>query len=86
MTQQELLLIGSGVQVIYDERPVIEKWSIDSRFRLFQLLHKYRVHVVLLSGDVHFAEIGTRYGIHEITSSGLTFSSADHLIFAQQLL
>lgn len=30
--------------------------------------------------------MGTRQGIHEVTSSGLTFSAKDQVPFAQQLL
>jgi len=40
----------------------------------------------MLSGDVHFAEIGRRHGLYELTSSGLTFSLANHLPFAKQIL
>jgi phosphodiesterase/alkaline phosphatase D-like protein len=31
------------------------------RLRLYKLLAKYSVHVIFLSGDVHFGEIGYRY-------------------------
>lgn len=72
--------------MIYDERPATEKWPITSRLRLFELLKRYKTHAVLLSGDVHFAEIGRREGLHEITSSGLSFSIGDHLAFAEKLL
>lgn len=63
-----------------------EKWASTSRLRLFQLLHRYGIHAVLLSGDVHFAEIGRRQGMSELTSSGLTFHIGDQLPLAEQIV
>lgn len=57
-----------------------------SRLRLYRLLYKYRIHAVFISGDVHFAEIGRRQGIYEVTSSGLTFSAKDHFLGSEGLL
>jgi hypothetical protein len=41
---------------------------------------------MILSGDVHFAQMGYRQGLHEITSSGLSFSVADHLFMIDDIL
>lgn len=83
---QELYIIGGGIQFIYDDRPATEKWDVQSRLRFFQLLYKYKIHAILISGDVHYGEIGKREGIYEVTSSGLTFSGKDHFLGAEGLL
>ncbi|EKF31225.1 hypothetical protein MOQ_004942 [Trypanosoma cruzi marinkellei] len=83
-----LTIVGSGVQLIMDEK-VSESWGAFplSRNRLFLLLRRYMSErVIFISGDVHLGEIGmdtTRdamealgYPILEATSSGLTHSSA----------
>ncbi|ORC92699.1 alkaline phosphatase [Trypanosoma theileri] len=83
-----LTVIGSGVQIIMDEK-VSESWGAfpKSRDRLLMLLRKYHTERVLfVSGDVHLGEIGmdsTKSAMHtlgypiiEATSSGLTHSSA----------
>merc|ERR1712194_573386 len=43
-----------------------------ARNRLLRLLNPYKKRVVLLSGDVHFAEALRREGFAEVTSSGIT--------------
>ncbi|RNC48840.1 alkaline phosphatase [Trypanosoma cruzi] len=83
-----LTIVGSGVQVIMDEK-VTESWGAFplSRNRLFLLLRRYKSErVIFISGDVHLGEIGMDntqdamealgYPILEATSSGLTHSSA----------
>ncbi|PWV21414.1 hypothetical protein C3747_2g634 [Trypanosoma cruzi] len=83
-----LTIVGSGVQVIMDEK-VSESWGAFplSRNRLFLLLRRYKSErVIFISGDVHLGEIGMDttqdamealgYPILEATSSGLTHSSA----------
>lgn len=85
-SDDHLIVIGSGIQVIYDDRILMEKWDVNSRVRLYKLLDQYKTHALVLSGDVHFAQIGLRQGLHEITSSGLSFSVADHLIMIEDIL
>jgi len=78
----EFTLIASGSQVLTDDRIFIETWYEASRQRLFELIRKYKLSgVILLSGDVHFAEILKHpcperigYNLYELTSSGLTES------------
>jgi alkaline phosphatase D len=71
-----LIVVGSGMQVI-TEMAVIDKvsnfpWSYQ---RLLQILAQ-NPKVLILSGDVHFGEIGchniSNHAIYEVTSSGLT--------------
>eukprot|EP00592_Proboscia_alata_P026628 CAMPEP_0194445716 /NCGR_PEP_ID=MMETSP0176-20130528/128022_1 /TAXON_ID=216777 /ORGANISM="Proboscia alata, Strain PI-D3" /LENGTH=419 /DNA_ID=CAMNT_0039272319 /DNA_START=253 /DNA_END=1509 /DNA_ORIENTATION=+ len=83
-----LHIVVSSVQVL-TTNPVVESWGhFDmERSRLIKLLSGVNNRVVLLSGDVHFAEISRalRQGIHvegtiptydivEVTSSGMTHS------------
>lgn len=73
-------IIGSGTQVISDDRIYAEVWYTASRERLFKLIRKYkRSGVILLSGDVHYAEImkypcshKVGYNLYEFGSSGIT--------------
>eukprot|EP00002_Diphylleia_rotans_P014468 TRINITY_DN2821_c0_g2_i1.p1 TRINITY_DN2821_c0_g2~~TRINITY_DN2821_c0_g2_i1.p1 ORF type:complete len:346 (-),score=50.25 TRINITY_DN2821_c0_g2_i1:478-1515(-) len=74
-------VIGSGVQVIPDDRPRLEGFHSSNKERLIHLLNKTkRPGVVFISGDVHFGEImvddcaRNPYPLYEITSSGLTHS------------
>ena len=77
----ELVLIGSGYQILPDERIPQESWFYKSKERLYDLMNKHKVNgVVLMSGDVHTGEImmnpcskqRTGYALYEITSSGIT--------------
>jgi len=77
----DFTLIASGSQIIPDDRLFTETWYDSSREKLLGLIRKHKVSgVILLSGDVHFAEILThpcpeRVGypnFYEFTSSGLT--------------
>ena len=70
------LIITSCTQMIYDDRPLEESWFPADRLKLHNLLKKYQVHAVLLSGDVHFGEIGYRH-LWEVKSSGLDYSILD---------
>jgi alkaline phosphatase D len=79
----EVRLIASSVQVIASEKGV-ESWGNfpKERKRLYSLIEETRAEgVVLLSGDVHFAEISktdeSPYPLYDFTSSGLK-SSVTH--------
>lgn len=77
-------LILSSVQVLTSS-PIFESWGHfpRSRTRLLSLLQRSKpAGALLLSGDVHFAELlgGRRSGLLEVTSSGLTHSCNDGLI------
>ena len=73
-----VFFITSGIQVIPDDR-LQEHWSYRSRQRLYNLIGSLQRRVVLLSGDVHFAEFlqdecsrnQLGYPLSEFTSSGL---------------
>jgi len=87
-------LIASGIQIIPDDKddPVrvltsdrvrIESWGRfpSSRTKLLKLLADYQIPgAILLSGDVHFAEMSVLpcsdigYPLYELTSSGMTHS------------
>lgn len=74
----DITIIANGLQVIVEDRfGINERWPQESVDRLMKLIQDKPV--VLLSGDVHSAEImkTTCSGrtIHEITSSGLTHTS-----------
>lgn len=65
------------------DKPVQEKWSNfpETRNRFFKLLKENNPSgVILLSGDIHYAEIlenscaGLRNPLFEITASGMTHS------------
>jgi alkaline phosphatase D len=82
-------IIGSGVQVVSDEKPT-EHWGHfpASRARLTRLLHKHRAErFVFFSGDVHYAEIqqvaaaDSPFGfpIVDVTTSGMTHAVGDFL-------
>jgi len=90
----EYVLIGSGIQVLPDDRIIPEHWYAENRDRLIGLIRKYKVSgVVLLSGDVHFAEVmrypckeHIGYELYEFTSSGLTHSVNNHVPYAEECL
>eukprot|EP01122_Echinamoeba_exundans_P010374 TRINITY_DN3875_c0_g1_i1.p1 TRINITY_DN3875_c0_g1~~TRINITY_DN3875_c0_g1_i1.p1 ORF type:complete len:449 (+),score=53.48 TRINITY_DN3875_c0_g1_i1:34-1380(+) len=63
----QLLLVGSGIQVLPVRKPIQEKWGTypESRTRLMNMIHRATAprseggrhrRVVLLSGDVHYGE------------------------------
>ena len=54
-----LILIGSGTQVLTDDKPMQEKFSGYPRThrRLLNLLKKVTKQVIFLSGDVHYAQM-----------------------------
>lgn len=78
----EVTLIGSGIQVLPDDKPLQEKWANypASRDRLLRLVSEASGTVVLLSGDVHYGELlahtcaSPDYTVYEMTSSGITHS------------
>jgi len=90
----EYVVIGSGIQIIPDDRLVPEHWYSGNRDRLFALIRKYKTSgVILISGDVHFAEIlkypcreHVGYEIYEFTSSGLTHHVSTHVPFADKYM
>ncbi|ETV91430.1 hypothetical protein, variant 1 [Aphanomyces invadans] len=75
-------IVAAGIQVLPDDRwhKIGESWSKfpKARARLLSLIQSSRASgVILLSGDVHFAEInqvrcGDAYNLTEISSSGMT--------------
>lgn len=83
----DLILIGSSIQVLPTEKIVEETWNAFplQRERLLRLLHRTKryTNVIILSGDIHSAEISQAYCsedvtgndgeyMYELTSSGLT--------------
>ncbi|KAL4506711.1 hypothetical protein ABPG72_000282 [Tetrahymena utriculariae] len=80
-----LYLVASGTQVIPDDRFFQEQWYNPSRQRLLQLIRDKKAPVVLLSGDIHQAELMEMpcsdqylgYSLREITSSGLSFTNTE---------
>lgn len=78
----QLYLIGSGIQVLPTDRPFGEKWASypKEQARLLKTIGAADLSgtTVLLSGDVHFAEMTCvadeqiNHPLLEITSSGLT--------------
>jgi alkaline phosphatase D len=77
----DIRLIASSTQVIADEK-AMEEWGNFplERKRLFDLIAKTDAKgVVLLSGNVHYAEISASdegpYTIHDFTSSGMTHNN-----------
>jgi alkaline phosphatase D len=82
-------VIGSGVQVLGDEKPT-EHWGDfpTSRKRFFTLLHKSRAErFAIISGDVHYSDllvepaenVTNPFGLPlvEVTTSGLTHAVGD---------
>ncbi|CAK4648402.1 hypothetical protein LEN26_019581 [Aphanomyces euteiches] len=77
-------VIASGIEILPNDRwyKIGETWSKfpASRTRLLNLIQTSRASgVILLSGDVHYAEIhqvncGSKYALTEITTSGMTHS------------
>jgi len=80
----EIRLIASSTQVIPNEKAMDEWGNYPlERQRLFELLKKTKANgVILLSGNVHFAEISRLdnfpYPLYELTSSGLTHVNKDY--------
>lgn len=79
----DILIIGSGIQVVSRNDPwVAESWGKlpQSKAKLLSLLALYNRSAVLISGDVHFAEISKTdcaflgYPLFDATSSGMTHS------------
>eukprot|EP01039_Chlorochromonas_danica_P009867 gene9868-10913_t len=87
----DLVILVSSIQML-TSNPVFEGWGHfpKERLRLLNLLKKYNTDKILLvSGDVHLAELSSATfhettapdsQLVEITSSGLTHSSADNFI------
>jgi len=82
----EIRLIASSTQVVADEK-AMEEWGNFplERQRLFRLITKTRASgVILLSGNVHFAEISATdegaYTLYDFTSSGMTHSNPEYAV------
>jgi len=83
------ILIGNGSQLLPDDRFIPEYWFKSSRDRLLGMLKQYKVSgTILLSGDVHWAEImsypcwkrDVGHPLYEVTSSGFTHNLYSGLI------
>lgn len=83
----DLVLVGSPIQILPDDKLIEERWSEfpDERQRLLELISSVhsQTNVLLLSGDIHSAEISrvkcsaassAEFQIVELTSSGLSHS------------
>lgn len=92
-----LILLGSGIQILPTGKMIEETWEElpAARLRLLNLVSRASVHtnVVLLSGDVHCAEImqakcklpslvDTTFPLWELTSSGLTHTTVEYIVQA----
>jgi len=94
-TPGDITLIGSGLQVMVEDRfGVTERWHTLSRLRLYKLLEGLP-NVILLSGDVHMSEIMLNtcntYPLYEVTASGMTHTVRTtfgplHMIFTHGLM
>ncbi|XP_049849898.1 uncharacterized protein LOC126320448 [Schistocerca gregaria] len=89
-SRAKIHIIGSGIQILPDNLIIQEYWNTypSSRRRLFELFKTYKTpNVLLISGDVHHAEIlkipntCTHIGqdVYEFTSSGLTHTCTNLL-------
>lgn len=80
-SEAHFTLIGLGNQLIHDDRLFVERIFPKTR-ELLLTLYNPKTRVILLSGDVHFAEILSEpccthvhgHPIYEFTSSGLSHS------------
>ncbi len=73
----------------------MERFEYESKMKLYNLIAKHqRSNVIFLSGDVHYA-IPTAsfcqattggYRIPEFTSSGMTHTEADFVLFGKEIL
>ena len=76
----ELTFIMAGLQIMPDDRRMQDSFYMDSKIKLYKLIHKYKTRVLFFSGDVHSAEFMTHpcseefvgYPLIELTASGLT--------------
>jgi len=83
----EYTIIGSGIQILADDRIFTERWFTPSKERLLALIRKYKTGgLILLSGDVHYTEMmkypcKERIGfeLHEFCSSGITHYASSHV-------
>ena len=83
----EYIVIGAGIQMLPDDRYLPETWFPKSRDRLIKLIKKYQIGgVLLISGDVHYAEIMKHpckervgFDLYEFTSSGITHHVTTHI-------
>ncbi|CAD8058237.1 unnamed protein product [Paramecium primaurelia] len=71
----DLFIIGSGSQILPNDRLFIDVWYLSSRNKLLSILKGK--NVLLMTGDVHFAEIlqDPCTNIIEVCSSGLSYGS-----------
>jgi alkaline phosphatase D len=68
----DLTILVSSIQIIPDEKNM-DEWGRypKERERLLDMVNNLQ-SLFLLSGNVHFAEISSKQGLIEVTSSGLT--------------
>ncbi len=95
-TKDDLYLIASGIQILpVDGMPFFEHWSSSSRARLLSTIRRHsKSGIVLLSGDVHFAQLyrsfddpaGIGYPLYELCSSGMTHTCATDVPFCSTFL
>ena len=80
-----LIMIGSGTQVLTDDKPMQEKFSGYPRThrRLLNLLKKVTKQVIFLSGDVHYAQMLKRLPLCSDLEGNLTpaFINPDNVVF-----
>ena len=85
----ELTFIMSGLQIMPDDRYFQDAFYMNTKMRLYKLIHKYKTRAIFFSGDIHSAEILTHpcsqqfvgYPIHELSVSGLTETFEPFQIF-----
>jgi hypothetical protein len=86
----DVILLGSSIQVIVEDKIIEESWSRfpASRNRLLDLiLSSPNENIFILSGDIHYAEYtecvcttsGKKVQLHEFTSSGLSHTFTHRL-------
>lgn len=71
-----------------------ESWFGESKNKLYELINKYQVKSVILSGDVHYSEIMKHpclndylgYTLYEITSSGMSTHYIPYFMFFRRVL
>ena len=74
-----IVLLASTTQFLIDYKIINERWFQKSKDRLYRLMTQYDKKMVIISGDIHYAEMSElrckrMVGHHliEATSSGMT--------------
>ena len=92
--QAKFTLIGSGIQILPDDRLLPECWFANSRDRLINLIKKYKLSgVFFISGDVHYTEIMKHpcrervgFDLYEFTSSGVNLNYGNANTYVKKFL